>query len=174
MWLLVYLMLSHKFLKMFSFLEIRFCFCSSDWVISIVLSYHLLGHSSVSPGLRLIPSGMFFQFSYHIDSLWLMFFLYIFWFFVKILTVFFYSLSYFNYHSYTNVLNSLPGKLFMFSVFSPYSLVEKKKSLFCLPYSVSMKFSETVTNPFFEEMFSAIVHIDTIWWESLMEELDLK
>ena len=38
--------------------------------------------------------------------------------------------SYFNYHSYINVLNSLPGKLFMFSVFFPYSLVEKKNLYF--------------------------------------------
>lgn len=45
-------------------------------MISIVLSYHLLGHSSVSPGLLLIPSGMFFQFNYHIDSLWLIFFIF--------------------------------------------------------------------------------------------------
>ena len=61
----------------------------------------------------------------------------------------------------------------VFQFFS-YSWVEKKifilLTLLCL-YEIQWHSYQPF---FFEDMLSVIVPIGTIWWESLMEELDLK
>lgn len=58
MWMLLYLTLSQKSLKVFSFFFNPFRY--SDRAISTILSSRLLVSSSVSPNLPLIPSHLFF------------------------------------------------------------------------------------------------------------------
>lgn len=63
------LMLSHLSFRLSSLKKIFFSFCCSLWVISTSLSSRLLIHSSFSLNLLLIPSTVFFPFSYCILQL---------------------------------------------------------------------------------------------------------